>query len=177
MECSIKQHLIFPTPIWTLSTTEHPSTALSWALSHQNNSSVIKSNRGGYQSQDQEVNSSFPYLDHLKKRLEFLPSFYFMNWWVNINHIHSYNIAHNHPGADLSVVWYLTHNHSGIIRFLNSNEYARHSLHSKVNIDNDYGLKCDVGDIIVFPADLMHYVESNTSTTPRVSVALNLKLQ
>ena len=175
----IERHGIFPTPIWRIPRMDdHPENALSWALSIKKENEVERSNRGGgFQSESLLSYEEFPYIEHLKKKLVFLPNFAFGNWWVNVNEKGGYNIAHTHPNCDLSVVWYLTDNRDGLIKFINPTEHTRFNLYNHLNIPNEYEYQCDAGDILVFPADLMHYVEANQSNTPRVSVSFNLSLQ
>ena len=169
---------LFPTPFWHIPKTEdHPEDSLSWALSMQKEIGVQKSNRGGgYQSHSNHSFEYFPYLEYMQKKLIFLPKFTFKNWWVNINEKGSYNVAHTHPDCDLSVVWYLTDNHHSPINFFNPYANTRYHLNNCLGIDNEYQFKCNSGDILVFPGDLMHYVESNPLDQSRVSIAFNLSL-
>ena len=115
---------LFGTPIWHIES-ELPEGAVDWALSIEKNvenQNGKRSGRLGYQSprlstmhtargalQYPMTNwDEFPYFEHIKKQLDFLPQFKFNNYWVNVNRKNSYNVKHTHPCVDLSVVWYLT---------------------------------------------------------------------
>jgi len=174
----VQRQDIFPTPLWYIpKTDDHPDDSLSWALSIKKENEVEKSNRGGgYQSDGFNSYEQFPYLDHIQKKLIFLPSFGFKNWWVNINEKGAYNSAHTHPSCDLSVVWYLTDNHDGLIKFMSPSAHTRYHLNNYLEIYNECSYQCNAGDMLVFPSDLLHYVEMNQSNSPRVSVAFNLSL-
>jgi len=167
---------LYPTPIWHLNKNkEHPSDSLSWALSIEKETSASISNKGGFQSLGETSFDKFPFFEYIKEKLSFLPPVEYGNWWVNINRKGNYNIAHTHPGTDLSVVWYLTNNFSSPIRFISPFQYERSKLYALMGLHSEHIFKCDVGDILVFPGDLMHYVEQNESDEPRVTVSFNLK--
>ena len=167
---------LFPTPIWILDKGEnYPDDVLDWAMSQVATKSVIKSNRGGFQSHDQRF-VNFPYLSYLQQELKFLPSFEFGNWWVNVNRKGDYNIAHVHPGGDLSVVWYLTDSYSAPIKFDSPFQFTRGTLYNVTHTDDDYFFEGKEGDIIIFPSDLQHSVQSNPTDESRVSIAFNLRL-
>jgi hypothetical protein len=168
---------LFSTPVWHIPVEEdHPGDALDWALSFEKENDVSVSNRGGFQSEGFQSFDHFPYLNYLSQKLDFLPHFSAFNWWININRMGDYNVAHTHPLMDLSVIWYLTNTSSGALSLINSFQHTRYGLNECFGIDNEYCFECNAGDILIFPADVMHYVEPNTSESPRVSVALNLRL-
>lgn len=167
---------LYPTPIWHLNNNQdHPKDCISWALSFKTDNETKISNRGGFQSSTMTSWDNFPYFEYIKKKLEFMPPVEFGNWWININEQGNYNIAHTHPGSDLSVVWYLTNNFSSPIKFISPFQYERSKLYDRMGLHNEHLFKCDVGDILIFPGDLMHYVEQNPLEEVRVSVAFNLR--
>ena len=168
---------IFPTTLWYLERdNRHPDDALNWALNHDESECVERSNRGGFQSPSRDF-SEFPYLSYLQSVLEFLPSFNFVNWWVNINRKGDYNLAHIHSGSDLSGVWYLTDNHEAPIHFISPFAYTRGELYNATGVlEGEYYMRCNAGDMLIFPSDLQHRVEPNPTEQPRVSIAFNLRL-
>jgi hypothetical protein len=167
----------FPTPIWHIRNDgSHPDEILEWALSFDRSRGTSRSNRFGFQTDASWDYDELPHKEYVANALKFLPSFEFQNWWLNINERGGYNVAHTHPQCDLSVVWYLTNNHTGLIKFLSPFQHVRDKLNKTIGLENECGWKCDKGDIIVFPSDLLHYVEPNESDEPRVSIAFNLRL-
>jgi len=168
---------IFPTSIWYLRKGEnHPDDVLNWAMAQESGECVEKSNCGGFQSPSQGF-ENFPYIEYFQSQLEFLPAFNFINWWMNINRKGDYNFPHIHSGSNLSGVWYLTDNHEAPIHFLSPFAYTRGELYNAMNLpEGEYYMRCNAGDMLIFPSDLQHYVKPNTTEQPRVSIAFNLRL-
>jgi len=169
---------VFGTPIWhfTDSDPEICKQAYDWALSVRKAvPGVIRSNRGGYQSDDSNNFNELPFTEHIMRRLYPLPNFNLMNWWLNVNEPGNYNLGHVHPNCDLSVVWYITDNH-GTLTVDNPFAFNRYRLIK--GMDEEFMLRfdCKAGDIIVFPSDLYHHVQENETDETRISVAINLEL-
>ena len=93
-----------------------------------------------------------------------------MGWWYNINPKDSWNVAHNHSGTDLALVWYLTDSYS-TLNLMNPNN--RIECIDKSPAATIHAKK---GDIIIFPGDIIHYVMPNPKETNRVCIAMNLQL-
>lgn len=92
--------------------------------------------------------------------------------WSNVNQRGSWNAPHNHGGFPWVASYYVRTQaqgvHMGGIYFqnpltLSSNYWQRPEI----------GIEPEDGDLIIFPGAYMHYVEPNTTDTPRVSIALN----
>ena len=87
-------------------------------------------------------------------------------WWYNINPQGAWNIPHNHGGAHYALVWYLTDS-DGLLNFINPS--------SRID-SQDGSFNAKKGDILIFPADIVHYVMPNTKETDRVCISMNLRL-
>ena len=169
---------VFGTPIWHFTDGDPVivEMAYKWAMSAKGVlPGVVRSNRGGFQSNDSSNFSEFPFTEHIRERLYPLPNFNFMNWWLNVNGPGDYNLGHVHPNCDLSVVWYITDNQGTLCM---DSPYAFTRFNLIKAMDDDYMLRfdCKAGDIIVFPSDMYHQVEPNLTNDPRISVAINLEM-
>ena len=91
------------------------------------------------------------------------------SWWVNVNKKGDWNLIHTHPNCDLSLVWYLT---DGDICFDNPNSHNR----LEVGDCSVWESKNKKGDVVVFPADLKHFVNPNQKDEDRMSLAFNINL-
>ena len=100
--------------------------------------------------------------------------------WLNINNKGASNIAHNHPHTFLAAVYYIkTPAHGGNLCFLNPRSPSLFSLqYTKYTNENSsfWKIKPAVGNLIIFPADLLHSVEVNQSDEPRISLAFNIDI-
>lgn len=155
--------------------------------------SVMRSNRGGYQSPNILNLDEFKDLISVieKKATQIFTDMYpdrsgkykVMNIWINIGGKNSYNISHTHPNSDLSGCLYVkTPKKCGNIVF----EDPRHSfrMNELDNYRNKTRLTFDTvefipeeGKILFFPNWLQHRVENNESDEERMSVAFNLELE
>ena len=175
--------LVFATPLWHLNG-DLPDGMVEWGLEwmQRNPTNVSKSNSGGYQG---DGNTNFDEIkgfeEYLHKRLEFLPAYWYQNWWINVNHKGDFNWGHTHPGADLSGIWYITDNKKTL-------KFEHPCFHNRLEplarmMGHEYDQwdcihkDCKAGDIIVFPSDIVHWVEPWTEDWPRVSITFNLKLK
>ena len=177
-------NLIFGTPIWHLKY-ELPKGAYEWALKYKkNNSGRLYSNYGGYQSTDFSIVNS-PFGEHIQNCLYFLPEFMYLDGWLNINSNTDFNMMHDHPQSDLAVIWYITDNMPGKLIFKDPHSFARSRLYNKINqsipmkenINQQYAPVCNAGDILIFPADLLHGVTPSYKKELRISVSFNLLLK
>ena len=155
---------------------------------------IQKTNRGGWHSHTRgfdegssilsnlivkEVSNYFSQNRILKEGVEIR----FSNWWININKKGNLNIKHNHPCSSLSGVFYLQcPKDSGNIVFESPHAFTRHKLHQCYNSPLCESLKyhtCmafDVipGEFLIFPSDLLHYVEESGSREDRISISFNV---
>jgi len=130
------------------------------------------SNQGGYQTAQFVWKNFHPYgIKYIEKLVADIFVDYNVDvtgWWYNINPQGAWNLPHSHGGVDYALVWYLTDS-DGLLRLVNP--------HSN-RIDNieDGSFNAKKGDILIFPADIIHYVMPNTKETDRVCISMNLKL-
>ena len=105
---------------------------------------------------------------------------YFDKPWLNINRKGASNMAHNHPHNFLAAVYYIkTPAHGGDLCFLSPRSPSLFSLqYTQYTNENSsfWKVKPTVGNLIIFPADLLHSVESNQSDEPRISLAFNIDI-
>ena len=92
--------------------------------------------------------------------------------WYNITSNKDYNRCHNHKEVDLVFVVYLT---KGTLWIQNPNERVKldrffNRVGSSISID------FNIGDMIVFPSDISHWVEPHEEKYDRVTIAGNLDL-
>ena len=168
---------IFETPLWIIPG-EVPEGMYKWTKEYQrNNPSRQVSNRGGYQSPSPNGVDDIPfeYADYFINKLEFLPRFKVNNWWLNINYKGNYNVVHTHPMTDLAVIWYMTDYH-GFLKIRNPIAHQRWNVLDKLNIGIEKSIHATAGDIVVFPADIEHEVESHELREPRICLSFNIDL-
>jgi len=153
----------------------------------KNNSSVKKSNAGGYQSnslflQDPEFEPFFKKLIDMFKYTfnNYLgrthagssPEYRMINGWININSTNNYNYFHCHGGSDVSsVFWVKANKNSGSLVFPNPYQYSQwHMLEEEHKV-----FEPKEGKLIFFPSSMNHFVTQNLSKTSRISLAFNFK--
>ncbi len=182
---------IFTTPLWHIKRSL-PKEAIEWALDIQKNSEPMIKGSGirGYQSKPLKGNNQIPkhISDHLRDCLDNFHSVQIVNWWLNIQTKGSYNRCHTHPGTDLVLLWFLTDNHGTTILH-NPLNHVREKLSvlapETANLPSpdlsytDYtgvSIHARAGDLVIFPADILHEVKELEIDTTRISVSFNLKL-
>jgi uncharacterized protein (TIGR02466 family) len=154
--------------------------------------SRIKSNEGGWQSEDIRyeniINTPLQvYFDilHLNVNeayqdlgVERKPTL--GNIWININQPGDSNIIHFHSKASLSGVFYLTKINSNIIFTRNQDIpwFHLHNLQSNNNTKysfNEVSYTPQQGLFIIFPSWLQHRVIPSQCDSDRISVAFNVQ--
>ena len=177
----VKPQLLFSTPIWHVRG-DVPSGALEWALEYEKehpHEYGAKSNRGGYQSLSLSNTEDFPYIEEMGNRLKnCMPKCRITNWWLNVNRKGDYNVKHNHPTSNFAIIWYFTDNNNSL-KLEDPLSMSRQVFHDTFNTralwdyEVVYSWDCTAGEILVFPSDVPHWVESHELDTPRVSVSFN----
>jgi len=130
------------------------------------------SNQEGYQTSQFEWQAFHPvgkeYIDKVINDIfiNYLASV--SGWWYNINPQGAWNTPHNHGGSNYVLLWYLTDS-DGLLKLMNPQSNRIDSV-----MDKSFNTK--KGDILIFPADIIHYVMPNTKETDRVSISMNLHL-
>lgn len=155
-----------------------------------NNEGRIKSNEGGYQSND------IPYLmllPNFTKELEHHATVYanqfinnnkqiMDNMWININQYRDSNAIHNHPNADISGVYYVkTPIDCGKLVFENPAKTSLNYYTYGQNITNfnslnssDWAITPTKNTLYLFPSWLNHLVLPNENKEEdRISISFN----
>ena len=160
-------------------------------------SGVEKSNNGGWHSKSRYANSQNPVssivINTIKSILNNKNVFKIkdlskakMQMWININKPGDFNIKHNHPGSDLSgVFWVKSLQRSGDLTFYSPNVMTQ--IAQINSIKDEIGKKLFItptveiqpleGVIVLFPSDLTHSVQKNNSDEDRISVSFNIDLR
>jgi len=184
LECSI----LFPTFVWskTLNINNVELKDFSYYLKERSPGCVI-SNKGGWHSDDL-VGGMCKALDDLVVSIDEtikeiandnnLGSLEMSNAWININPPGSYNASHHHLGSVLSGVYYIDAKvNQGNIQFERKDNAEYHIPLDKLNTSSytntitSYTAKTDT--LYIFPSWVMHSVDSNNSTTDRLSISFN----
>jgi hypothetical protein len=100
---------------------------------------------------------------------------YDVSVWFNINQKGAANMIHNHHGAFFSGVFYFQAEGTGAIRFYPDNFLSGHT-HPMWPYKGSMIHEPEDGDLLLFPAHLLHDVEANPSDTPRINCAFNVSL-
>ena len=97
--------------------------------------------------------------------------------WLNVHDYHGFNHVHVHSGSWYSGVFYLKCSKtSGNITFTDPRPAAEMSkFHQHIN-SKLHTVSPAVGDLILFPSWLPHFVEPNLSNTQRISISFNIEL-
>ena len=158
---------------------------------------VIFSNDGGWQSRSNfqkdniiadtiqnQLISYFANPDIFKSNFDLILS----GLWLNINREGNTNRLHNHPGADLSGVFWIKvpkDCDSGKISFSSPHSYTdyisyaihQESVCKELNFYDTYQFPPMEGTGYIFPAHLLHEVRVNRSRKDRISVSFNLNIR
>jgi len=151
-----------------------------------------RSSVGGWQSRDDffgddEFADIRKYImDHIKNIIgHYECHFSVDNMWANINATGGYNLSHNHPGADLSGVLFVqTPPGCGNLVFENKNLFSQFHLLRGMTADlkernhycPNFQIEPIAGNLVVFPSEMSHFVETNRAGQDRISISFNLKM-
>lgn len=95
--------------------------------------------------------------------------------WFNVNEPNASNQIHNHTGSFFSGVLYFRATGTGKIRFYPNNHLIGYS-HPLWPYKGVYLHYPEDGDLILFPAHLLHEVEPNPSNELRINTAFNISV-
>ena len=165
---------LFPTPVWHIEVT--PQVLVdelykgAYKLKEVYTDTPQRSNQGGYQTPAFEWKEFHPQgIEYIDKVVGDMFKFKVESWWYNINGKGHWNHPHTHPGTDLALVLYLTDT-DNLLTFINPFSQR------KLNHVTGFQPKTKKGDILIFPADLLHYVMPNPREEDRISISMNLQL-
>ena len=163
---------LFPIPVWHIEgITQQLVEELYQGAYHfkERHKNCILSNQGGYQTPAFEWKDFHPQgIEYIENVVGDMFKFKVESWWYNINGQGHWNVPHTHPYSDFALVLYITDS-DGLLTFVNP-----HSQRGISKQDNSIDAK--KGDILIFPADLVHYVMPNPREEDRVSISMNLQL-
>ena len=111
---------------------------------------------------------------HIKDNIKTLPfSIKYLDVWFNITPNTDYNRCHNHKDqSDLVFVLYLT---KGTLWIQNPNYRLKIDRYYN-KVGSSISLDFNVGDMIVFPSDIHHWVEPFDGDYARITLAGNLSI-
>ena len=105
--------------------------------------------------------------------------------WANVNRYRDYNLAHTHGNCEWSFVYYVkvpknsgnlvlvdprVRRPQGVVKSLTKN-------HNNLFTHDIFVAKLTQGHLILFPSWVDHYVQSNLSKQPRISIAGNVEMR
>lgn len=119
---------------------------------------------------------------------------YKLDWslqaWPNVNRLGDYHDPHNHPHAYLSGTYYVAVPESraklrtrddvrpGCISFYDPRASANMTaIKGDGQIEAEYTVSPKPGEILLWPAFLLHFVHPNLSEEPRLSISFNVVLK
>tara|TARA_R100001443_G_scaffold89306_1_gene95795 strand:+ start:53 stop:610 length:558 start_codon:yes stop_codon:yes gene_type:complete len=151
------------------------------------NKGKIISNYGGWQSKNfLKINQNFKDLfnqinlsvKEVEKNLGLEKKLFLNYYWCNINSLSCFNRPHNHLGAVISGVYYVsTPKNSGNLIFENydSNKHITYKFVKNYNEYNStkWTILPKENLCVLFPSYLFHYVEPNLNKKERVSISFN----
>jgi uncharacterized protein (TIGR02466 family) len=160
---------------------------------------VVKTNRGGWQSETNLQTWQYPEIETLKERIIQLAQEYVARtlgkrdkryetgWtiraWANVNQKGHFNRTHDHLGSHsfFSGVYYVDvgdideqGNGNGRTVFEDWTYVATDILDNPDPHQRDFKMVPKSGRMLLFPASLMHSVETYTGDRPRITIAFNL---
>ena len=168
------KHLIFPTPIWHIQEASQQliDDLLEGADECKNSVACNKrSNQGGYQSPSFSWEIFHPQgIEYVNKILgDIFEDFRVQSWWYNINSKGDSNNPHTHTASDYALVWYLTDNEEKLVLL---NPIQRLLRKDQTAVPNT-----NKGDVLIFPADIVHYVLPNDKEDDRICISMNISIR
>ena len=189
----IKQDLMWPTPLWHTQIWEFMRSETrvtfnedftSWILGvKEKEKSVIKSNRGGWQSELYKPDNEMfkPLIDEIKEFCVHLPlnikKVYVEQLWVNVNKKSDWNIIHQHGQYHLSGTYYVkVPKNSGYIVFRDPRPAAISNVFFVNRFDKGEFKRINLieGLLAIWPAYLDHFVEPNQTDEERISISFDI---
>jgi uncharacterized protein (TIGR02466 family) len=159
-------------------------------LQENDNIGIVKSNRGGWQSNNYDYDDyenlfmapvfslMTPIIEAVYKNIGITTPAKPVSYWFNINNKYDFNVAHKHTRSYFSAVLYLkTPDACGNLVFERPDPLRDWIFDLELN-DNNYGtyiVASKVQKLVIFPAYMVHYVEPNQSDEERISIAFNFK--
>ena len=178
---------LFPTPVWRIEGAPQQLVDElyegAYKFKEVYTDTPERSNEGGYQTPNLKWKDFHPQgIEYVNKVVgDIFEGVSVQSWWYNINMKNHWNVPHIHPQCDLALVFYLTDS-DGLLNLMSPFPQRRTALSksSKENLDfiggDHVSIRANKGDIIMFPADIHHFVKPNKKDTDRISISMNLQL-
>lgn len=199
----MNEEYLFPTPVWWCDLPDINLNELRQTIYEvrDDHDTQVRSNVGGYQSQD--FNGDFlltcdDALGDLARALQeravgcysrfqsAATQIKLANLWININEGPHYNQTHTHPGSVLSGAFYVTAP-EGSGRIIFHRDHASAFNYASLGTMEDFATGQDdagfmynqfsyppiEGRLIIFPSWIPHGVETGTNTSERISISFN----
>ena len=105
--------------------------------------------------------------------------------WLNVNGKDSFNECHIHPDCDIAgVFWIDAPEESGDLVIINDSAYSNYRWlsHASKSVISEHKyfvgweLTPVAGEMVFFPANMLHKVNINNSSENRISIAFNLRV-
>ena len=158
------------------------------------NRSVIKSNVGGWQSEElydqypiivEFKKNIFEHINNYSKEFNFNKKLKISNCWININAHKDSNVPHTHPKSFFSGVFYIkTPKKSGKLTFINPGrnlmEWVFDENVTDYNEQNSsiWSFEPEENVLFIFPSFLEHQVGPNMNENEkRISISFNTELK
>lgn len=105
-----------------------------------------------------------------------------MEGWINVNPTGAYNTPHSHPGNLWSGTYYVAtpeagdeRDSSGRIEFIDSRGGLEDNFVRAPFTASKCGIRPKPGMLLMFPANLLHWVHPNAAAEERVTIAFNAR--
>ena len=188
----IKQENLWPTPYWYTQIWEFMRSETrvtfnedftSWIIGEMKKESVVKSNRGGWQSElyDSKNDMFEPLIKEIKEFCGHLPlnikEIIIPQLWVNVNKKGNWNIIHQHAQYDLSGTYYVkVPKDSGRLVFRDPRPAAIGNKFLLNRFDKGEFKNINVmeGLLAIWPAYLDHFVEPSNTDKERISISFDI---
>ena len=188
----IRQEMLWPTPYWHTMLWEFMRSETKVTFNEdftgwiqgemEKNTSVKKSNRGGWQSDLYKPEGEFkPLVKEITEFCKHLPldikDFDIPQLWVNVNKKGDWNVIHQHGQYDLSGIYYVkVPKNSGRIVFRDPRPAAISNLFMVKNFDNGEIKNVNLmeGLLMIWPSYLDHFVEPSQTDEERISISFDI---
>ena len=188
----IRQEMLWPTPYWHTMLWEFMRSETKVTFNEdftgwiqgemEKNTSVKKSNRGGWQSDLYKPEGEFkPLVKQITEFCKHLPldikDFDIPQLWVNVNKKGDWNVIHQHGQYDLSGIYYVkVPKNSGRIVFRDPRPAAISNLFMVKNFDDGELKNVNLmeGLLMIWPSYLDHFVEPSQTDEERISISFDI---
>ena len=188
---NIKKGTIFPTDFYCVNIfdREENEKYKNFLIDYSKKSlGKVRSNRGGWQSDTNLWNQEVfkPLLEKTTSIVQTIitdisnkqPEMVIRSMWGNINPKGGMNFTHIHPSGWMSGVYYIQlPEKNDTITFEDPRPARMMDFQRSCLVSDEYfSHHVEVGDLLLFPSWLPHFVLPNTSDENRISISFNIEL-